>query len=58
MFLSCVYLGKSAIETFIAQNRCDLRAEKRTWRVINTKIMNEKRKMIKKTTAHWKELNE
>jgi hypothetical protein len=60
MFLSCVYLGKTTIEMFIAhhKNRCDLSDDKRKWRVINTKIMNEKRKLSRKTTAHWNALKE
>ena len=60
IFLLCVVIGKTKIEEFMAQNKnpSDLGVDKRKWRVINTKIMNEKRKMKTKTSARWNELNE
>ena len=51
-------LGKATIEKFIAKHPSDISEDKRQWRVINTKVMNEKKKMTRATTDRWNEMNE
>jgi hypothetical protein len=55
--LICFVLGKTILLAFIEQHQYDIGPEKRNWKIIKTKVMNERKKMTTKTDAAWKNLH-